>query len=679
LLSKILPVYQRQTQRGETAFTLKQQPPAGHQVDHVSRAPHDLVSDPYSESGPTPNPYLLQGSPNNRLSTVTTIRLTEKLDIFLAPEALLSYGRTTRMMTEKQHSEVGHRLECWLDDALVASWRMFQDQHSPKTSSSEVYNLIGPSIQLQTMAVRDRVSPLLGFTKGEGADFDIVVLGIQAFQPSFRFVRRRILSRDGSHQETVASTMRVHRGHCCIRVKDSSKPNPTINIAIEEKAIAELSWRGLSISSSQHTSYTKLIGRFDSLIADVATNSTPSLLLIAETWLRVFAQYQNLTNNVPNYQPQAEDLAKLIVYAEDKGLAGLPAFMYHTGSLLRPPDTWISAQNATSFRQDVRWKIISQLRFYLQEAEQLEAYAFERSSLTDSAGLYHKICRHFAQEHDWIIAPTDLASLLDNRVPGHPAHSADNSEEPGRTTLSFACRHLSISLYELQALEGHRLAILKVEDMLLLSEEVANGLGDKPVVTYAILSSSLYAAAHVDAVSVFESNAVCVEEFSASRRPTSGNTTSGGGQKSPVKRIDRVVMGVSKIEVHFDAEPIQIVFESKQMHALLKRNITEQDGSQITIGVSAPADATFEVKKVSITIWALASPRSNLRIQAPRSARLTSLSLGGVKASLHDFDWTIEEFNGTGTTLVSYVRLLTCQEPQYLHGIVLDWKAKRFS
>lgn len=582
--------------------------------------------------------------------------------------------------------------ERWLDKALVDRWSWLNSRHNPPSNSSSTVTLFTPLVVISSASANKQVSPLLGVNAGEGSDFDVVAAEIQLIGPSFT----KSVIRDTLNSMTVdvATTTGVTWTDMAFNldVQNSTSLGTSKNIAVEKGAL-------LAINCGQSKLELKDSQRGNSTTADlgsadftIATNATPALLSTAQRWNAAVTKLSQPDEPIENDRADHLDYTwRIIQAAEQQGINSEPKFLGMTGPLLRPPDTLavdhIASASILSLRDDVGWRILSQLRHYTRQLAGWDSQLSTSSVPPDATpeDLQASIYGHFVNwrewdvpEYDWI----DLHCLQTSRQVEQSKLSrqdiAFDSYSINDRKANLSMQELHGSLFDVTALEGQQLAIISATGLACAVWNAQTTDRAVRVQTVTLAAKTFDVGVHVDLAQyvlpiydIYE-RSVETEPVSApqfSRVPTTVNPD--------MRRC--FIFGIDKMGLRINAEPLQFAFDTHGTHVVYSMcsNSGAQESSDRT---SATRDAINMVTRSST--MAVLHMNGSDPANGSGLPRLFSVTLEGGQAALFPnlrMPSNTSKPKPSASILIQSVSLETGYDPRSTQAVIQRWKLSRFS
>jgi hypothetical protein len=671
-LDKIAPIYAFNREHGETSFVKLREPTADLRCEDYALA--DMAAVPHVKYADTTSPS------QERSYSFTRVKFPQGVHIALTPEAAKLAARLRLALLRDETEHVAQGYERWLDESLVHRWDFLKNRCDVPDSHTTTLSIITPSIQLVTASADDFRSPLTGIQRGEGSDFDVVTLKMQLWHPAF--TKSTVLNaEDGSMSDSgIATELKFDQFAFDLDVQDSRGVGRTRSLAMDKGSLISGGCTKGHLHIVDGQEEFTLLGTGEDMRLNIATNVIPVLASLGSHW-KPAIEYNKLVRPLDpsKYLRLTWDL---IQAAETQSITSEPAFLGQTGPLLRPPDNMLlhvlQPRSVLSLRQDIGWRILSQLRHYLRQLQRTSAPLFtRRNEISESSDeeIQAALYSHFAHWRDWDVAAVDWANLgffnfqaMDSDSTNGIAAARYGGERDRKISTCF--QQVKISLFDITALKGQQLAVMDIQDLrFTISDSFITGHALQ-IQTVDLAVASWDVGVHVDlsrsvgpALKAYDTH---VESFRSS--PVESGEIS---KKVQGPRNLLLKLAIERLRLSANAEPLQFAFESEKLNVLYAASRAGTAPSEEPLPIDIKDTLSVIVQRSAVMVIHLTKHSSG---HAKDSPYIFSLSLKQVQSLLCP-----NPKNLAMTLIVQSIEVDTAYDPRQTQTIVEIWKRQHYA
>ena len=687
-LAKVSTVYEYNEEVGECAFVKTKGPAIGSLGASAKTDPSHVHG-----KARTATPTVSDQNSQDRSYSVTNVTFPERVDLFITSEALEVLAAFKDAFETPSDLSNASDYERWLDKALVERWSWLKARHVPPTNSSSMLTVSTPVLTIFSASASDRHSPLLGLKAHEGSDFDVIATEVQIIRPSLG----KSVVRDTLNSMTVdvATTTEISGNGLILNVdvQNSTSQGVSKEIAIDKSVLFEANCGPSKIQLSDSQRGNSISADFEILNFVMATNVTPAVLSVAHRWKSALANLSPSTVDPGIDRADHLDYTWHIVQAaERQGITSEPAFLGQTGPLLRPPDILavdhVAPVSILTLREDIGWRILSQLRHYARHVETPDTLGLNEGSSTldfTPEDLQAAIYSHFADWREWDVPQYDWIDLHCLQTSRQVKQSQLTREDIAFDSYSINDRKVNVSiqqmrasLFDVTALEGQQLGIISAAGLACSIWNAQTTDRAVRVQTVTLAAATFDAGVHVDiaqyVLPIYDAYEKTFEK---------GMTTPRRSSQIPPRPVPDLrrcfILGIDKIGLRINAEPLQFAFDTHGTHVVYSMcsNNSPQDDSERT---RAARDAVnLVVHRSTMAVLHMNGSRGQGKSGLPRLFSLTvedgqaaifpNLRMPG-KASMS---------RPSASILIQSISLETGYDPRHTEEVIQNWKSSRFS
>ena len=670
-LDKIAPIYGLNREHGETSFAKLRGPTADLRCDDYAVA--DAAAIPHVEQADTISPS------QERSYSFTSVKFSEGVQIVLTPEAAELAARLRLALLSDETEDLASGYERWLDESLVQRWDFLKSRCDVPNSHTTTLAITTPSVQLVTASADDSHSPLTGIQRGEGSDFDIVTLRMNLWHPAF--TKTTVLNaEDGSLSDSDVSTkLRFDQFAFDLDVQDSRSVGRSRSLAMEKGSLISAGCTKGDLHIVDGQEEFTLHGTGEDLRLNMATNVIPVLASLLSRWKPAIEA--NKLVRPPDPSKHLRLTWDLIQAAESQTITSEPAFLGQTGPLLRPPDNMLmdalQPRSVLSLRQDIGWRILSQLRHYLRQLQRTSTPPFPRrdkSSEPLDGEIQAALYSHFAHWRDWDVAAVDWANLGFFKVQAVESDSSSgisSARYGGQRDrkISTCFQQVNISLFDITALKGQQLAVMDIQKLrLAISDSFISGHALQ-IQTVDLAVASWDVGVHVD---LSRTVGPALEAYDAHVGSFKPSPVESGELPKRVQGSRNLLLklAIERLRLSVNAEPLQFAFESEMLNVVYAASRTDTAPPEGTLHVDGKDALSVMVQRSAVTVVHLKKYSAG---HAKDSPYIFSLSLKQVHSLLCPHPKSLAM-----TLVVQSIEVDTAYDPRQTQTIVEIWKRQHY-
>lgn len=676
VLEKIVPVFAFNPERAEQSFVEQRRPVIGA-LRQKPLPEHQLPSSKQNASDENVTPA------QDRSHSVMSIVFSQEIDLFFTPNCLEPLKRCQSSFQRDMARDEHDAFRSWLDQCMMTRWKSLKNQFAAKDRNIKVYNISAPSLKVRSAIANRDFAPLLGIPRGEGSDFDVVVVEARVVEPAFSRIETQQAGVEFRMDQRSTNNVTWSGLEIDSDVKDSTSSSPYAEIALRRQGqgLVNVTSGQSSVRSMTGASENTVEVDLSSLHGTIATNALPAIISFSTHWSQAIL---NLGSDERPSDSQAKMLKmarKLTLLAEEMRIDGEPAFMGLTGPLLQPPDNWGDAEEATgkatlTLRQDLGWRVLSQLRYYFRDV--LGTHRHELTLTADDQQVDldkvdHGLHEHFAQWRQWEFdsAAWNSVAVLHHTTADPPKKDVQDQASPEHCDhkLEIAISRVQFSIFDIKAIEGHRLATLEscglnFTSCRLVRPQLAQQTGHD-LHTLRLAGDDVGLAVHLDIL--FE-----IEPLYHAIRSQLESHKKSGPAKKPQGNTDAnsqsLLLSFGRMGLRVNGEPLQFALESHDTHVIATKHQTVQQMRIINV----------LCQTIVVSVSDLTEAHTNALVKLPR---IFEVKFRGVESSFQiaQLDSTTSsQLSSSLTLLIQTVDVLTSYDPRRTESVIHEWKVRRF-
>ena len=670
-LDKIAQVYALNREHGETSFVKLLDPTADLRWDHCAVA--DVAAAPRMEHADTTSPS------QERSYSFTSVTFPQGVQVTLTPEAAELAARFRLALLSDETENVAHGYERWLDESLVQRWDFLKSRCDVPDSHTTTLSIITPTVQLVTASANDSHSPLTGIQQGEGSDFDVVTLKMQLRHPAF--TKSTVLNaEDGSMSDSgTATEVKFDQFAFDLDVQSSRGVGRSRSLAMDKGSLVSGGCTNGHLHMIDGQDEFTLRGTGDDMRLNIATNAVPALASLGSRWKPAIESNKLVRPLDPSiYLRLTWDL---IQAAETHSITSEPAFLGQTGPLLRPPDNMLmdalQPRSALSLRQDIGWRILSQLRHYLRQLQRTSASPFLRGDETSESldeDIQAALYSHFAHWRDWDVAAVDWANLGFLRCQAIVSESTggnSTARSGGQLDrkISTCFQQVKISLFDITALKGQQLAAMDIQDLrFAISDSFITG-NTLQIQTVDLAVRSWDVGLHVD---LSRSVGPALEAYDTHVESIKSSPIRSGETPKKLQWFKNLLLklAIERLRLSANAEPLQFAFESEKLNVLYAASRAAKAPVEGPLQIDVKDALSVIVERCAVMVIHL---KKNPRGHAKHPPYIFSLSFKQVQSLLCPNPTSLAM-----TLIVQSIEVDTSYDPRQTQTIVEIWKRTHY-